>query len=168
MRKLLQAAGHILIVLAGAGLLLGLPFVTSDYYQAKRAGLDAVSSASVILDAPSGEYIVQINRDLHRDEKNLATWQDFFAGKEISFIFEDIFVSVPAGDSAGLEMARSYQSRLPENQMKIEACDPTLLFSRADHMKYDMIVVSREFADSYGLTAPEDRAIRIEVGGEGS
>ena len=81
----------------------------------------------------------------------------FFRGEEVSVIFEDISCSVATGDTGGQELARSFQSRLPENQMRIQTEDVTLLLSRADHGKFDVIVLSKEFADSYAAeTAYQD------------
>lgn len=147
--KILQVIKHILIIMAGAFLMLGLPFLGSDYYQGMKDGVDAVSSASLILDQPSGEYVILINRNFHQNADNLVLWQHFFRGEEVSYIFEDITCSVASGDAGGQEMARSFQSRLPENQMRIQAEDATLLLSRADHGKFDVIVLSKEFAEGY-------------------
>ena len=45
--------------------------------------VDAVTSASVILEKPSGEYIVVINQSFHPDKEKLYAWRDFFEGREI-------------------------------------------------------------------------------------
>ncbi len=111
--------------------------------------LDAVSSASIILDQPSGNYIILINRELHQDEDNLDQWITFFSGGEILYIFEDISCSVANADLSGLELAKSFQSKLPENQMQIITEDATLLMSRADEGLYDIIIMSAEFAETY-------------------
>jgi hypothetical protein len=149
---------HAAIVLAGVFLLLGIPFFTTDYFKNLINGdTDAVTSASVIIDQPSGEYIVLINREMHRDEENLNTWMQFFGGEEISYLFEDISCSVIAADTGALTMAQSFQSRLPEKQMTIRTEDATLLMSRADRGKYDIIIISKEFAKSYDATTAEGK-----------
>ena len=157
--KIVHAIKHILFIAAGAFLILGLPFLGSDYFKNMTDGVDAVSGASLIIDKPSGEYVVLINRDFHKNEENLALWHHFFRGEEVSYIFEDISCSVAAGDAGGQEMARSFQSRLPENQMRIRSEDATLLLSRADHGKFDVIVLSKEFAEGYSA----DTAYRDNV-----
>jgi hypothetical protein len=143
---------HMGIVLAGVLILLGIPFFTTDYCKNLLQGdPDAVTSASVIIAQPSGEYLVFINSTFHTDAENLNTWVDFFDGKEISYLFEDISCSVISADSGALEMARSFQSRLPEKQMTIQTEDATLLASRIDNNKYDIVILSKEFANSYGV-----------------
>lgn len=150
--KVLHAVKHIGIILIGAFLILGLPFLCTDYCRSLVNGagsVDATSSASLVIDKPSGNYVILINRDYHKNKENLALWEQFFRGEEVSFIFEDIACSTAKGDAGGAEMARSFQSRLPENQMSIRAEDATLLMSRADHGKFDIIILSKEFADGY-------------------
>ena len=142
---------HIAIVAAAVIVFLGIPFLRSDTYKelTGKSAADTVSSASVIIEEPSGEYQIYINKDRHPDEENLATWIDFFEGKEISYLFEDIPCMVAKGDSLGLEAAKSLQSRLPENQMVIKEADPTLMLSKADQGRYDVIIISREMAEIY-------------------
>jgi hypothetical protein len=147
---------HTGIVLAGILLLTGIPFLSSDYFKTLLNGnVDEVSSASVIIDRPSGEYIVLVNENLHTDKENLNTWIRFFQGQEISYLFEDISCSVIKGDTGALNMAKSFQSSLPEKQMRIKQEDATLLMSRADNGKYDIIILSKEYANSYDVTTAE-------------
>jgi galactitol-specific phosphotransferase system IIB component len=168
--KLRSFLKHTLVVLAGVTVLLGLPFLTTDYAQSEIHGTaDAVSSASVIIDQPSGNYIVLINRAMHQNQENLNTWVRFFGGEEISYLFEDISCSVASGDSGALTMARSFQSRLPERQMSVQTENATLLVSRADCGKYDIIILSREFAESYDVKTLDDgTAVVIDVTGGSS
>jgi hypothetical protein len=158
---------HALVVLAGVALLLGLPFLATDYAQSMIKGtVDTVSSASVIIDQPSGNYIVLINQTLHTNQDNLNTWVRFFSGEEISYLFEDISCSVASGDSGALTMAQSFQSRLPEKQMSVQTENATLLMSRADCGKYDIIILSKEFAETYDMTTVDGAsAMRIDVTG---
>lgn len=162
--KIVQVIKHMLIIVVGAFLMLGLPFLGSDYFKSMADGVDAVSGASLIIDKPSGEYVILLNRDFHKNADNLVLWQHFFRGEEVSYIFEDISCSVAAGDAGGAEMARSFQSRLPENQMRIQTEDATLLFSRADHGKFDVIILSKEFSEGYSAeTAYSDNVDVIEL-----
>jgi hypothetical protein len=158
---------HTLVVLTGVALLLGVPFLTTDYAESLRSGtVDTVSSASVIIDQPSGDYIVLINQAQHTNQDNLNTWVQFFSGEEISYLFEDISCSVADGDTGALTMAQSFQSRLPEKQMSVQTENATLLMSRADCGKYDIIILSREFAERYDLTTIDGAsATRIEITG---
>ena len=67
-------------------------------------------------------------------------------------------------------MAQSYQSRLPANQMRIKIVDPTLLFSKADHGIFDIVVMSKEMADVFHAETVSQQAgvITITVKGEAS
>ena len=159
-----ESLGHriadIIIVL----LIFGIPLLRADF-PANRAvnGVDAVSSASVILEQPSGEYIVVINKTLHPDQEKLSAWRDFFAGKEIPVIFEDISCVVGASDSAGYEMARSLQSRLPENQMRLRTENPVFMLSKADHGRFDVMLLSREAAEAYQFSEPYEEAGYVTI-----
>jgi galactitol-specific phosphotransferase system IIB component len=96
----------------------------------------------------------------------LDTWVQFFSGQEISYLFEDISCSVASGDSGALTMAQSFQSRLPEKQMSVQTENATLLMSRADCGKYDIIILSKEFAERYELTTIDGAtATMIEITG---
>jgi len=138
-------------------LLLGVPFLNTNYAKALFSNHpDAVSSASVIVDKPSGEYLVFINLANHTDADALAIWRDFFAGKDIDLIFEDIICSVASSDINARTLAENYQSRLPEHQCEIKAEDATLLLSKAEHLKFDILVMSAEIADFYQASALND------------
>jgi hypothetical protein len=109
---------------------------------------------------------VLINKNLHTNEENLNTWIRFFSGEEISYLFEDISCSVISGDTGALTMAQSFQSRLPERQMTLLQEDPTLLMSRADNGKYDVIIISKEFAENYNVeTVNGESTKRIDIAG---
>lgn len=151
---ILKILKHIGIIAAGIILVIGVPLLCTGYIGRLVSGsLDAVSSASVVLDQPSGDYIVLINKDYHQDEDNLNDWIKFFSGSvdedELLIIFEDIAVSAASSDAAGAEMADSLRSQLPENQMKVTTDDATLLMSRADAGLFDIIILSKEFAEGY-------------------
>lgn len=140
------ALRHTLISFIMLSCLLGIPyFILRD-----DTGVDTVTSASVVIEQPSGAYVVLINTDRHTDEENLKTWKQFFSGGEIGFLFEDIGCMVPLSDTAGLELAKSFQSRLPENQMTLKTEDPTLLFSKAEYGNFDIVLLSNEAYLAYG------------------
>jgi hypothetical protein len=76
---------------------------------------------------------------------------------------------VITGDSGALTMAQSFQSRLPEKQMSIQEENGALLVSRADHGKYDILILSEEFAESYDITTIDDgNAVMIDLIGGSS
>ena len=142
---------HVILTACACFLILVVPLWKTGYLETLMGGEepDAVSSPSVILDQPSGKYVIYLNHDRHPDEGKWNTWLDFFQGKEISYIFEDISCLVARTDPLGYEMARSCQSRLPENQMKLRQEDAVLMLSRAEYGKYDIIIMSKEAADIY-------------------
>ena len=140
---------HVVIIISSIALILGVPFLTLGGASILRGdGMDAVTSASVILDAPSGEYVILINREKHTEDK-LEEWNHFFKGEDVSYIFEDLVCYVMDGDLGGQTMAESYQSRLPENQMQILSMDATLLLSRAEYGNVDVVILSAEMASAY-------------------
>ena len=145
--KVIRHAG---VVIAALLLLAGVPVCRTGYFQNRLSGVDAVSSATMIIDQPSGAYVVLINRNLHPDAEKLATWETFFSGEEIGFLFEDISCTVADSDAAGLELAKSFQSRLPENQMSVRLEDITLMLSKAQHGRFDVILMSREIYEASG------------------
>lgn len=151
MMKLRRILLHTAVICAGVFATLVLPFLTTDYFSRLVSGTDAITSATVVLDQPSGNYVVLVNRALHTDEDNLRDWITFFEGGEITYIFEDISCSVGEGDAAGLAMAQSFQSRLPENQMTIQRENAAMLASRVDYGRYDIVIMSAEFAESYQI-----------------
>ncbi len=148
-------------------LMLGVPFLQTDYAKALLSSdPDAVSSASVIVDKPSGMYLVLMNLHQHVDAEALEIWRDFFSGKEIDLIFEDITCSVVSGDVNARTLAENYQSRLPEHQCEIKSEEAALLLSKAKYLKFDILVISQEFADSYHienlLAMPEIEVIQVQ------
>ena len=162
---ILKIIRHIGIIIASLIVLLGVPLWCTGYISSLFSDdPDAVASASVILDQPSGSYIVLINKNLHKDEENLEDWVTFFSTGYILYIFEDLSCSAASADLAGIEMAKSFQSKLPEHQMQLETEDSTLLLSRADEGLFDIIIMSKEFADNYHSdTAYTDSVIVIEI-----
>lgn len=144
-------ARHACICLVSVILLVGLPAYFLKIPKHLIAGADAITSPTVVIEKPSGDYIVLINREAHTDTDKLSTWTDFFMGKEIGYLFEDISCAVLTNDIQGVDIARSFASRLPENQMKISSYDDaTLLLSKAYYGHFDIILMSSEAYRAYG------------------
>ena len=156
-----------IIILAALFVLAGLPVLSTGYIQNKLSGVDAVSAATVIIDQPSGAYVVLINKDRHLNADNLETWQTFFKGEEIGILFEDISCTVADMDVSGLDMAQSFQSRLPENQMTLRKEDITLMLSKASCGLFDVIMMSKEVYDAYGAAAITDDEKMVIIEEEG-
>lgn len=150
---------HTMAAAAAAVLTFAIPFGFTDYcYALLRGELDAVSAATAAVDMPGGEFVVMINTDKHPDKANLAVWEEFFGGGETDFIFEDITCTVASSDSTAFTTAQSFQARLPENQMKIIKEDPTLMLSKADNGRFDIIIMSAESAKALGAQSVSKRA----------
>ena len=157
---------HIWAVAGALFIMLVVPVLFSAPFKAFITGgsdMDAISSASVIIDKPGGEYVVFINRALHSDSDKLAIWEDFFLGREIPVIFEDIHCEVPDGDTAGYDMAVSYMSRLPKNQMTVDRVNGTLLLSKADNGRYDILIMSKEYYDAYEASSVEENEDSVRL-----
>ena len=166
-------------ILRSLGLLAALAVLLLAPYQAfigpvtnllpRGDGADAVSGASVILDAPSGSFVVLLNGSRHTRWDTAGDWADFFRGESL-VIMDDAECLVAEGDAGGFEMADSYRSRLPENQMKIRREDGLMMLSRAQVGGFDVIVMSKEFADAYSAqTAYGVGGVEvIEIGGDGA
>ncbi len=155
---------HTAITAVSVLLLVGVPVYRTGYFQKKLSGVDTVSSASVILDLPKGEYVALINRERHPDADKLAVWETFFKGGEIDYIFEDISCVVAPQDPYGLELAQSFQSRLPENQMKIRTEDLMMMLSKAEYGRFDVMLLSKVVTDVTGI--PEGPSTLVVKGGE--
>ena len=158
---------HVIITVTALALIAGVPAFATGYPQRVLSGADAVSSASVILDQPSGAYVVLINRDLHLNAENLKIWEDFFEGEEIGFLFEDISCVVADSDPSGLGLARSFQSRLPENQMGLRTENVTLMMSKFKYGKFDVMLLSREMYDAYADSLPIEDGSVLMIESEG-
>lgn len=139
---------HICVIAASLLLTAGIPLWHSGFIARMAGGADAVSSPTVVIDQPSGSYVVAINPALHTDSEKTETWKRFFHGDEIDYIFEDLSCVTATADPAGFEMAKSFQSRLPENQMKLRTEDAALMLSKASYGRFDVIVMSKEFYDA--------------------
>ena len=141
---------HLMIKLAGLLLLFGIPaYFLAGSLIFGNEGADVISSATQIsADMVSGEYIVLINEDMHKKRGTTEDWIRFFQG-ESPLIFDDISCFVSSSDGAGLEFARICQARLPENQMTLHQINGLLMVSKAEYAKFDIIIMSKEFAQAY-------------------
>ena len=162
---------HFFVTVIFLAAAVGIPFSQTAYFKGLISDeKDAVASASVIIDSPSGEYVVLINRDKHPDEKSMELWKSFFSEGDIDvlMLFEDIDCTVSKSDATGITMAQSFQSRLAENQMKITESDPTLMISKADSGRFDVIVMSAELADRLGAESVNKReqTVMLRVKGD--
>ena len=132
---------------------LGLPAL---YYRSglsavfSAGGTDAVSSATLVLpDAPSGEFVILLNRLHHPD--TVGEWTAFFSDEDVDVIFEDLSCLTAKSDTAGRELAMRFKARLAENQMSLKSIDGLLLSSRVQWGKYDVVILSKEAADAYDM-----------------
>ena len=134
--------------------------------RARFSGADAVTSASVVIAQPSGNYLICLNTAKHSAE-NLRLWTQLFTEPEAPVIFEDISCLTARSDIGGQTMADSFRSRLPENQMKVQAIDGTLLLSKADAGLFDLVILSQEAAEAYGAEslAEQDGVLLLRVKG---
>ena len=157
---------HAAVVLALLFVTLGLPaFFTVDFSTLLSQEPDAVTSASLELpDQPSGEFLVLLNGSCHPD--TLSQWRLFFAGEDAGVIMSDISCKVIAGDAAALQLARRYQARLPEHQMELKQENGLLLVSQAEAEKFDLLVLSKEAAQGYGLAELPPEVETVTVKGE--
>ena len=141
-----RLAVHVLLDLAIIAAVLFIPVLLHPQGRARLTDTDANSSASVVIDAPSGEFQVFLNLDALEED---VFWQTFFSGGEVDYCFEDITCMVADTDPAALAAAQSYQSRLSAHQMTLRQEDMTLMLSLADCGKFQAIVISRELAAHY-------------------
>lgn len=154
---------HILFWVVGLTLIF-LPaflYTQSFWVNLCNGGLDAIASSTVILDQPSGNYVVLINEDFRGNDDILNDWISFFSGEEVDFIFEDISCSIPTGDEGALALGESFQSRLPENQMKIKIDNSMLLTSRIDYEKFNIVIMSKEFVDANQVEIEDSEDVQI-------
>ena len=159
---------HIAVCTAGIALLVVLPFALAGGFSMFSEGADAVSSASVVIEKPSGNYIVLINRDRH-SESDMPAWREFFSGGDFSIIFDDITCVTLDGDAGALILARSFMSRLPENQMTVKSGEAVITLSKADNGRFDVLIVSDEAAEKFGISSvycdKNVEIIRVNDGG---
>lgn len=137
--------------------------MSTGYIQRLISGEDAITSATTVIDTPSGSYVAIINLERHTNTHNLEIWRTFFKGEEIDYLFEDISVLIPKGDSNGLDILLSLQSRLPENQMVIRKDDVTLVLSKMENHKFDIIFVSKEMYDSMNFEHMLDEHMTVVI-----
>ena len=143
---------RILSVIVFGAIVTGV-LTAGGYINRSSDSPDAVSSATaqpVSAGDMSGKYIVFINRGLHDKAGTTGDWEKFFSfTDDVPLIMEDITCKVAQFDSEGLDTARKYQARLPENQMKIEQEAGVMLLSKAELGRFDVIIMSEAAAKSY-------------------
>ena len=155
----MRVGRHIAVILTALFLILGLPtamYVDIPALFRPEAKTDAVASATMELPAqPSGEFIVLLNRKKHPD--TTGQWELFFSGGDAGVIMSDVDCRVAAADVTAMQLARRYQLRLPENQMKLRSENGLLLISKAEAGRFDAIVMSKEMADIYQAETLSDQ-----------
>ena len=148
MKTVIRFALRFLSVVAAAALIICL-LAAGGYMNLDGDSPDAVSSATaqtVSAGDMEGKWVVR----LHDQADTTADWQKFFTFSDnVPLIMEDIICKVAEGDASGLETAKKYQARLPENQMKIVQEAGAMLVSKAELMRFDVIILSEAAADSY-------------------
>ena len=153
---------HVLRTVAIVSFVAGIPLLSAVYKNGGLGGLDATSAATTVIDKPEGGYVVLLNKRRHTDEDKLKTWETFFEGKEIGVLFDDLSCMVADGDAFGLEVAGSFQSRLPENQMTVRTENRALLISKVSCGLYDCVLMSQEMYGSVRDGLQETQALKIE------
>lgn len=157
---------HVAVVSAALFLFLGVPALLYVDVHALAAGtVDTVARATMELpDQPSGEFVVLMNTALHED--TARQWEVFFSGGDAGVIMSDIRCMVADADEAGIQLAERFQARLAENQMQIKRENGLLLASKTEHGLFDVVILSREMADAYGLQRVDGDVLRVTVTGE--
>ena len=151
---------RILSVIVFGAIVTGV-LTAGGYINRSSDSPDAVSSATaqpVSAGDMSGKYIVFINRGLHDKAGTTGDWEKFFSfTDDVPLIMEDITCKVAQFDSEGLDTARKYQARLPENQMKIEQEAGVMLLSKAELGRFDVMIMSEAAAKSYSAQTLYDK-----------
>ena len=151
---------RILSVIVFGAIVTGV-LTAGGYINRSSDSPDAVSSATaqpVSAGDMSGKYIVFINRGLHDKAGTTGDWDKFFSfTDDVPLIMEDITCKVAQFDSEGLDTARKYQARLPENQMKIEQEAGVMLLSKAELRRFDVMIMSEAAAKSYSAQTLYDK-----------
>lgn len=138
----------IYMILIGAGY-AALPSATPD-------AVSKATGAAVTADDMDGSYVVLFNRSLH--ESTAADWEAFFSfDEDVPLIMEDITCAVAQGDAQGQEIAENYRQRLPENQMTVTQESGTLLISKAEVCRFDVIILSGTQAQALTASTLYDR-----------
>ena len=151
---------RILSVIVFGAIVTGV-LTAGGYINRSSDSPDAVSSATaqpVSAGDMSGKYMVFINRGLHDKAGTTGDWEKFFSfSDDVPLIMEDITCKVAQLDSEGLDTARKYQARLPENQMIIEQEAGVMLLSKAELGRFDVMIMSEAAAKSYSAQTLYDK-----------
>lgn len=145
---------HTLIVLAGVFLLLGLPFMCTEFFRDSvlGSGRDAISSASLYVEPKSGDYILFVNRRFHSSDEGLDSILDEGKGSRIEVSFGDVGAHALVEEKGG----------------RVAVSDPILMLSRMNHGRFDSVLMSREFYSlTDGFLFPDEDTSRIDIVGGG-
>lgn len=128
---------------------------------------DAVSGAtaqSISAEDMNGKWVVVINRELHDKTGTTADWEKFFSFDEnVPLIMEDIVCKVAQADAEGIDVARQYQARLPENQMVIREEPAVMLLSKAELDRFDVMILSEAAANAYSAQTLFNRSDALTI-----
>ena len=153
------------------GSILYLILLLNGVVSLPSASADTVTSAT-LQDSTvkaDGSYVVLINRKLHDRSGTTEDWNKFFSFDDnVPLIMEDITCSVASSDSEGIDTAKIYQSRLPENQMKLNKENGLFMISKAEVGKFDVIIMSNVTANSLSAETLYDRADILTIKVEGT
>lgn len=152
MKTVFRLAVRLLSVVV-AGMLIVCFLTAGGYISFDNDSPDAVSGAtaqSVSAEDMEGKWVVLLNRERYDVSGTTADWEKFFSFSDNTpLIMEDITCKVAENDADGLETAKKYQARLPENQMKIVQEAGTMLLSKAELLRFDVIILSEAAATAY-------------------
>ncbi len=141
---------HIVTVVLLFGIFLGIPFlIYKDAIISHINNVDALTSATQIVEAPSGKYVIMINTKATGDETD--EWLSFLAGEEVGLMWTDLRCLVAETDISAVDMAVSLASRLPANQFVVDSEQAIMAASKAVEGVFEVAVFSEEFADKYNL-----------------
>lgn len=161
MKTVLRYALRLLSVLLTAAAVFGLLYAGGAVSLGQNSA-DAVSAAtaqSISAEDMNGKWVVLLNRTLHDKAGTSNDWKRFFSFDEnVPLIMEDITCKVAQFDAQGLDTARQYQARLPENQMTIREEPGVMLLSKAELGRFDVIILSEAAANAYSAQTLYDRA----------
>ncbi|MBQ9058221.1 MAG: hypothetical protein IJ125_03435 [Atopobiaceae bacterium] len=148
---------HIASLVVSLVLFVGVPLaMTGQLGQLTAATPDVVSSATHMIDAPSGNYVIFLNAQRHTDPDVRQRWMSFLKGQDTELIMEDLSCVTCSGDPSAHDLALSLQSRLAENQMTVRVENPMLALSKAEHGYFDVLVLSSEAAEQYNAETVEN------------
>ena len=148
---------HIAVVLAALFMILGIPallLADAGAILSPRHAESVTCASPAVPDQPAGDFLVLINREKHPD--TLPAWSDFFLEGEAGAVTEDISCMVVQGDPAGFQLAERYRAILAAGQMRIRQENPILVVSRMENGLFDVVILSRDTADTFRFSTAYD------------